>query len=125
MCDAQLLKVQKHNESVEVKRCLKEDDKEFAETKQRLEEAHSQKCQKAEAHLSERKEKAGQHNEKVAERLRDVQQKQEEAKKLLEESFAQKIQKVEVQWIERKEKACHHNEKVAERVRDAQQLIKE
>merc|ERR1719420_798933 len=95
------------------------------ESKKLVEESFIQKCQKAEAQLIQRKEKACQHNEKVAERVRDaqLQKEQMENKKLLEESFTQKCQKAEAQLTERKEKACQHNEKVAERVRDMQQQL--
>lgn len=128
-CNEQLQKVQKHNDIVDTKkRCMiEQEEKALTEAKHKLEETHSQKWQKAEAQLSERKERACQHNEKVAERIRDAQQSseqwKEEYKKQLHAGFAQKLEKADAQLTERKQKASQHNEKVAERVRDVQQQL--
>jgi len=118
-------KIQKHHQKVEVKRQLSKDLEEAAEAKHKKLEETSQKYQKAEALLNERKEKAGLHNEKVAERVREAKKGMEETKKAMEDAHSQKCQKAEALVSERKEKACQYNEKVAERVKEAQQLREE
>merc|ERR1711904_34660 len=72
--------------------------------------------------MNERKEKAFQHNEKVAERVKEFQQqlkeRQEDIMSMLERPRTKDA-------LDRKEKACQHNEKVAERVQNAQQQLQE
>merc|ERR1719160_1044828 len=92
------------------------------EAKKASVDVHSQKCQKAEALVTERKEKALQHNEQVANKVKETQLLREERQEGMKVKLERKASK---DTTERKEKAYQHNEKVAERVRNAQQQREE
>jgi hypothetical protein len=93
---------------------------EHCETKQNRLEAYAQRCAKSEELLKNRKEKAGQYNEKVSERVRDIQELRKataQTKRMqLKSIIITKCGKAEAQLTQRREKARQHNQKVAERV---------